>query len=132
MSLSRNTIQRQLVLEAVSSTHLHPTADEVYGMIAKTHPSVSRATVYRNLNLLASQGDIRRLPQPGLADRYDYNMHPHAHFYCDMCKRVYDVPAPQLPASALVLPEGFVSERQEHSYYGICPYCRQKEDAGTI
>ena len=54
----RNTIQRALVLEAVKTLHCHATADEVYEEIIKEHPTISKATVYRNLNLLSEMGEI--------------------------------------------------------------------------
>ena len=41
----RNTIQKQLVLDAVAQLADHPTADEVYAHIAQKHPTVSKATV---------------------------------------------------------------------------------------
>ena len=49
----RNTVQRAMTLEAVRRLHAHPTAEEVYRQVAAEHPSVSRATVYRNLRQLA-------------------------------------------------------------------------------
>ena len=55
---TRNTVQRQIVLQAVRSLHDHPTADSVYAVVAAEHPSISKATVYRNLNQLALQGEI--------------------------------------------------------------------------
>ena len=64
----RQTRQRQLVLNAVH-TLKHPTADEVYAAVADAQPPVGRATVYRNLNLLAEQGEIRRI-ETGEADRF--------------------------------------------------------------
>ena len=59
---TRNTIQRQIVLQAVNQMHNHPTADAIYAVIAAQHPTISKATVYRNLNQLASQGEILRVP----------------------------------------------------------------------
>ena len=59
MTNSRNTIQRQLVLSAVRQLQNHPTADEVYLEVQKNCPTISRATVYRNLKLLAEEGEIR-------------------------------------------------------------------------
>ena len=59
MTNSRNTIQRQLVLSAVRQLQNHPTADEVYQEVQKNCPTISRATVYRNLKLLAEEGEIR-------------------------------------------------------------------------
>ena len=48
----RNTIQRSLVFEAVNRLQCHATADEIYEDIVREHPHISRATVYRNLNML--------------------------------------------------------------------------------
>ena len=62
----RNTIQRAIVLEAVNNLHCHATADELYKEIIKKHPTISKATVYRNLNLLSEMGEIRRLEIPGI------------------------------------------------------------------
>ena len=52
---NRNTIQRSLVLEAVNKLQCHATADQIYAEIVKEHPTISRATVYRNLNLLREE-----------------------------------------------------------------------------
>ena len=60
----RNTIQRKLVLDTVRNLD-HPNAEQVYGEIITKHPHISKATVYRNLNLLAAQnaGDQHIIPQ---------------------------------------------------------------------
>ena len=87
----RNTIQRSLVLEAVNKLHCHATADEVYEEIIKEHPTISKATVYRNLNLLSDMGEIRRLEIPGSADRFDHITRNHCHVKCKACGRVFDV-----------------------------------------
>ena len=87
----RNTIQRSLVLEAVNKLHCHATADEVYEEIIKEHPTISKATVYRNLNLLSDMGEIRRLVIPGSADRFDHITCNHCHVKCKACGRVFDV-----------------------------------------
>ena len=44
----RNTIQRQLTLQAVRELACHPTAEEVYRYVSARRPDVSLATVYRN------------------------------------------------------------------------------------
>ena len=40
---TRNTIQRQIVLQAVNQMHNHPTADAIYAVIAAQHPTISKA-----------------------------------------------------------------------------------------
>ena len=45
------TPQRLSVLKILDS-HTHPTIDELYDEICAENPSVSLATVYKNLNML--------------------------------------------------------------------------------
>ena len=39
---TRNTIQRQIVLQAVNQMHNHPTADAIYAVIAAQHQPSAR------------------------------------------------------------------------------------------
>ncbi|MGN0984656.1 MAG: transcriptional repressor, partial [Gemmiger sp.] len=89
--IRRNTIQRSIVLDAVNKLHCHATADEIYAEITREHPTISRATVYRNLNLLSEMGEIRRLEVPGSADRFDHISSKHCHVKCAVCGRLFDV-----------------------------------------
>lgn len=125
MSTMRNTIQRKLVLEAVQHLHNHPTADEIYQYVAESHPSISRGTVYRNLSLLAEQGEIQRISHLNAADRFDYDVTPHYHFKCTACNGVFDVALPynfdmlqQVPN-----PDGFWFESYDITFSGLCPNC---------
>ncbi|MCL2059498.1 MAG: transcriptional repressor [Oscillospiraceae bacterium] len=87
----RFTIQRSLVLEAVKELRRHVSADEVYEIIVKKHPDISRGTVYRNLNLLSDIGEIRKVEMPGGAALYDHMCRDHYHAKCVKCNQVFDV-----------------------------------------
>jgi len=87
----RNTIQRQLIFEAVRDLNIHATAEQVVGHLAKTHPAIGRATVYRNLNTMAESGELLRVGSFYGTTHYDHNCHEHYHFVCSSCKRVFDV-----------------------------------------
>lgn len=87
----RKTIQRSLVLETVQELRCHATADEIFNMIVKKHPNISRGTVYRNLNLLSDIGEIRKMGITSGADRFDHQCHEHYHARCVKCGRVFDV-----------------------------------------
>ena len=89
---TRNTIQRALVLEAVRSLHNHPTSADVYEVVREKHPNISRATVYRNLGVLANRGEVLRVEVPNGADRYGFLNRPHYHAKCRVCGGVFDVP----------------------------------------
>ena len=60
----RNTIQKQLVLDAVFRLANHPTAEEVYAEVARSHPTGGKATVYRNLGSLSEDGLLRHIKMP--------------------------------------------------------------------
>jgi len=132
----RNTLQKQLVLEAVRQIHDHPTADEVYRQVTAAHPSVSKATVYRNLNILAQDGLVRKVAVPGAADRFDFTPAPHYHVQCAVCGRIVDTPAPYMKEldAAAAKATGFEISRHELVFEGLCPECRrdaQKHKAGA-
>lgn len=122
----RNTIQRSLVLEAVNAMHCHATADEVYAYIAKEHPSISRGTVYRNLNRLAESGDIRKLEIPGEADRYDHICGKHYHLKCVVCRSIFDVDMEYINdlESGVKNRQGFDLLGYDLYFKGVCPQCK--------
>ncbi|WRS28293.1 transcriptional repressor [Oscillospiraceae bacterium MB08-C2-2] len=122
----RNTIQRDLVLQAVR-TLFHPTAEEVYAAVVQQHPTISKATVYRNLNLLIGEGKLRRVVLPGAADCFDHTLSAHYHMKCRFCGKVLDV---DLPYQAQLSPgtetqEGFLIEAHDVYFTGLCPQCRR-------
>lgn len=128
MADRRNTRQRQLVLDAVRSRCDHPTADQVYQVVRAQDCHVSRATVYRNLHLLADTGDILSIKVPG-GERFDLRADAHPHIICSSCGRVADVPFERGGAYEDTLDEraSLVTSWQvsTHSlvFTGLCPHC---------
>lgn len=122
---TRNTIQRALVLEAVCSLRNHPTSADVYEVVRTRHPNISRATVYRNLNVLVNRGEVLRVEVPNGADRFDFNNTPHYHALCRVCGRVSDVDMPyQRDLAALVTDaHGFSIEGHHIIFEGTCVNC---------
>nr|WP_297171493.1 transcriptional repressor [uncultured Agathobaculum sp.] len=125
---TRNTVQRQIVLQTVLRMHDHPTADIVYASVAAEHPSISKATVYRNLNQLVSQGEIRRVSVPNGADRYDFNLTDHYHVRCSQCGKVYDVymPRPENLIDRVEDASGVDVQRYDILFEGVCPACKKE------
>ncbi len=67
------TPQRLCVLK-ILKRHEHPNIDELYTEIKKEYPSISLATVYKNLNTLQEQGlvvEINVLNQKTCYDIYE-------------------------------------------------------------
>lgn len=125
----RHTIQRDIVLSAVNALRNHPTADEIYEHIHSSHPSVSRATVYRNLSDLSESGEVLHVELPNAADIFDFNTIPHYHIRCVECGRVYDVEYPYIEDIEKNISEksGFKILTHELIFTGLCPMCNHQK-----
>ena len=72
--------QRESIIQYLSATHSHPTADMVYMHVKEEFPNISLGTVYRNLNLLVETGEICKIHCGDGADHFDGNTSDHYHF----------------------------------------------------
>ena len=121
----RNTVQKQLVLDAVLLLGNHPTAEDVYSKVVQKHPSVSKATVYRNLGSLAEDGLLRHISIPGGADRFDHYLEVHHHIECTQCGAFGDAPLQTSEnVDAEVAKEtGYTCVTHDIVFHGLCPAC---------
>lgn len=124
----RKTHQRGLVLKIVRANLNHPTADEIYEIARENDPTISKGTVYRNLNLLADMNEIRKLPMPIGPDHYDFNMENHYHFICRSCYKVVDadIPYHEELNSAGTSMLNYITEWHRLILVGLCPECSKK------
>ena len=123
-----NTIQRNLVLEAIRTMKSHVTAEEVFEFIRKNHPHIGKGTIYRNPGILAEEGEIRRVEIPDGPDRFDFTLKDHYHVRCIRCGEVFDVKMDVLSdlMSKVRGPRGMEFLDYDISFKGICPECRTK------
>jgi Fur family ferric uptake transcriptional regulator len=89
--IQRSTRQRQVILEEVKRSRSHPTADEIYERVRSRLPRVSLGTVYRNLDVLAANGNIVKLAPGRTQMRFDGNVEAHYHMTCIHCGRIEDL-----------------------------------------
>lgn len=125
----RKTEQRAVILDELRKCRNHPGADELYARVRGRLPRISLATVYRNLELMAAQGLIRRLGRGAGSRRFDPTVEEHGHFRCTACGRVEDLPFPlELPQPDPRHP--WVRQRTiqggQAEYFGLCPGCRKR------
>jgi Fe2+ or Zn2+ uptake regulation protein len=121
----RKTFQRQLILNGVKELGNHPTAEQVYEYISNTHPTISRATVYRNMNQLADCGELQHIGNFQGGAQYDHNLHDHCHFVCDDCKKTFDVEGDISTIYEYLVPsEQFNIRRVNLSFNGLCSDCK--------
>lgn len=125
----RNTRQKALILKAVKNSHSHPTAEEVYKTVAEELPNISLTTVYRNLNVLAKRGIIKRIYIPNQPDRFENNPTKHYHICCEVCGLFEDLNEPCYNYELDDMEckkNGFLIESHDIIFRGLCPKCRKK------
>lgn len=124
MESKRNTIQRRLILDAVRELNIHATAEQVYDFVTEKHPTISKATVYRNLSQMATNGELLNIGIFNGSAHYDHNCYKHYHFICEKCGKVFDIDhlQPNLDERVLGL-EGFAVRSHSLTFSGLCPDC---------
>ncbi|MEG0570201.1 MAG: transcriptional repressor [Oscillospiraceae bacterium] len=125
MKQTRNTPQRELIRGLLKGNFTHPTADEIYELARKESTTISRGTVYRNLNFLTNMGEIAKLSMPVGPDHYDCETQNHYHFLCSNCNRVLDTQIPyydQLNLQTAHVP-GCKTQWHRLILVGLCPDC---------
>ncbi|MBR5559184.1 MAG: transcriptional repressor [Oscillospiraceae bacterium] len=118
--------QRELIRQTVQQSEEHLTAEQVYERLKPENTTLSLGTVYRNLNLLAEQGSICRIPVPGGADRFDRNNDGHQHMICRCCGKVLDWRLPDMQELDRYLHQltGFEVDRHDFFAWGTCKDCQ--------
>ncbi len=120
------TQQRQVLYETLQRMHGHPSPEEVYAAVKQRVPSISLATVYKNIHLFVQSGVLRELSMHHGTLRVEINKQPHHHLVCSVCKRVTDVEHEDLGMGAprMRLASGFVVERVSVDVIGVCADCQ--------
>ncbi|MDV0446651.1 Transcriptional regulator PerR [Methanosarcinaceae archaeon Ag5] len=125
--IKRNTVQKMKILEYLSSTKSHPTAETVYAEVSKEIPTISLSTVYRNLNMMADNSEILKF-EVGNEAHYDADTSFHHHAYCRMCKTVFDIFDMDISnyiTDNVVVPN-FEIESANLIFQGRCTHCTPK------
>ena len=87
----RYSKQNEMILNYVSNSCNHPTAEVVYNEVKKDIPNISLGTVYRNLSNLVKDKKIVKISVTEGSDYYDKISTLHHHMICKKCKQVTDV-----------------------------------------
>lgn len=124
------TGEREALVREIFSIHYHFEADELLFKMKKKNVKISRATVYRTLELLVKSGMVRRVHLG--EDHYHYehvtgNSH-HDHLICTTCGGVIEFHDPLLEARQLEICEKkrFTPTFHNLQILGVCDACTRK------
>ena len=125
----RYTAERKAVVGAVFEKHRHFEADDLLLWARKSRPRVSRATIYRTLELLVAAGLVRQMTfGDKAAQHYEQvlGIPHHDHLICLACGRVQEVFSDDLEREqdALCARNGFVAHHHNLEVFGLCRRCQ--------
>ncbi len=115
--------QREAILKVLRESKSHPTADEVYRQVREIIPNISLGTVYRNLALLRSEGDIISVSVGDGFEHFDGDNSPHIHLHCSECGKIIDLGLENDVISELAAKSGFTPHGCVYVVYGRCADC---------
>jgi Fur family transcriptional regulator, stress-responsive regulator len=127
------TAQRLAVLRAVAGEP-HITAERVAEIVRREIGTISLQSVYDALNLLATDGVLRRIQPAGSPARFECRVGDnHHHLICRRCGLIVDVDCAVGRAPCLIAADdkGYQIEQAEVAYWGQCPECVAKLKSNT-
>jgi Fur family ferric uptake transcriptional regulator len=96
----RATPERRALLRSIFAQHRHIDAEQILAAARADGQKISRATVYRNLELLVECGLVAKVVLPGGRTVYEH-LHPgleHDHLSCRECGRIVEFVSPGISA----------------------------------
>jgi Fur family ferric uptake transcriptional regulator len=123
----RVTQERLALFEEIFAQHKHIDAEELLAAMKTRGLKISRATVYRNLDLLVECGMVRkqRLGQDRFFYEHVHGGQHHDHLVCTGCGRVVEFVSPGIAAlqAEICRAHGFVPTRHTLQISGLCNDC---------
>jgi len=124
------TSEREALVREIFSIHYHFEADELLFKMKQNNTKISRATVYRTLELLVKSGLVRRVHLG--EDHYHYehvsgNSH-HDHLICTTCGAVIEFHDEEIERRQREVCEKkkFTPTFHNLQILGLCDACRRK------
>ncbi len=128
----RHTRGRRDLVQHIFSYHDHFTADDLVFDVKQKKIVVSRATIYRTLELLVESGLLRKLR---FADRdayeHDYGYPEHDHLYCTKCNKIVEFHNEELVAlrERVSREQHFRATAHRFVITGLCESCFRAKGA---
>ena len=123
----RLTSPRRALADLIGGRRGHFTAEDLLGESRRRRLGVTRATVFRSLEVLAELGLVERLDLPS-GEHAFVACEPahHHHIVCSSCGRSTEVEDHGLEAVAAAMgrESGYRGDAHRLELFGLCPACR--------
>jgi Fur family ferric uptake transcriptional regulator/Fur family peroxide stress response transcriptional regulator len=120
------TFQRMNILGVIDK-YGHMSVDDIYAEVIKVHPSLSLATIYKNIILMVEKGVLVEVPIIGRKSKYELAKADHMHLVCTECGSVEDKMCHEETDRVfqnLTQEEHFKLNKRQVNLYGVCGACQ--------
>ena len=118
------TIQRTSILKSIHNAG-HINIDEIYEDVKELYPTLSLATIYKNIILMQTNNVIVEVPMNGEKSKYELKKDEHIHLICQECGTIKDTEITKKTEEALFI-ENFKLNHSQINLYGVCTSCQKK------
>ncbi len=136
----RFTEARRVILNILTRSPQHFSAEDIYFIVRRMNPSIGFATIYRTLDLLTNMGIVQKFTFGDGKARYelvaipDKEMHHH-HLICTKCRKIInytdfvDEEKELVEKTEKVLSAKHKFDIKNHiiNFYGLCETCRSED-----
>jgi Fur family ferric uptake transcriptional regulator len=125
------TRERAAILAAVLDSHDHFNVENLYLRLRSHHHPVSRATIYRTLNLLLETGVVDRARFG--SDEFSYEQmrgrEHHDHMVCSACGQVVEFMSGEIERlqDAACEEHDFLPQSHRLTIFGLCSICSGRD-----
>jgi Fur family peroxide stress response transcriptional regulator len=122
------TPQRLAIYKALVNDTSHPNPEKIYDTIKIDNPTITLATVYKNLETFEQNGLISMVTNLHKNVRYDPIVKQHHHIICVKCKKVVDLVDDELDSIKIpkdVLKNNAIIGHSVH-FNVVCSECKNQ------
>ncbi len=112
------------------SLQAHPSPELIYDKVRRKIPSISLATICKNVRTFLESGMLREVSMHHGSLRVEPNEREHHHLVCVRCKDITDLDPESLgPVRIKDRPRGFRVTRISVDVLGVCAACAARESS---
>lgn len=120
------TPQRVAIVEELYK-HGHMNIDELYKKLLEKFPSISLATIYKNVNAMVEKIFLNEVKIPETKSVYELAKEAHSHLVCSSCGKIEDIKIDtSVLKDSLKEQSSFQIENVDVVFSGICTSCQNK------
>ncbi|RUM73606.1 MAG: transcriptional repressor [Sulfurovum sp.] len=118
------TIQRTSILKSIDHAG-HMNIDDIYEDVKEQYPTLSLATIYKNIILMQENSVIIEVPINGEKSKYELKKEDHIHLICQQCGEIQDREITQKTKETLEI-SNFKLNSAQINLYGVCEVCQKR------